>query len=160
MIKPSYKRAGKALAAMLAGAFILIQFIPSSFDRTEPPVTAEPPWNSPETRSTFYTACGDCHSNRTVYPWYSRIAPGSWLIEQDIRKGRKHFNVSEWDRSQRGGEDAAGEVRKGSMPIGPYLLMHPEANFTAEQKLRFAEGLTATFGDGNDEQREQEAEQE
>jgi mono/diheme cytochrome c family protein len=146
MIKPLYKRAGKAVAAVLTGAFILIQFVPSSFDRTAQPVTGEPAWDSPETRTTFYSVCGDCHSNQTVYPWYSRIAPGSWLIEQDIRKGRKHFNVSEWDRSQRGGDDAADEVRKGSMPVGPYLLMHPGANLSAAEKKRFVEGLHKTFG--------------
>jgi hypothetical protein len=109
-------------------------------------------------------ACGDCHSNETVYPWYSKIAPVSLLIEDDIRDGRRHFNISEWDKSARGGDDAAEEVQKGSMPIGLYLLMHSEANLNAAEKTKFVEGLQRTFrassendeGAGNEKQNESE----
>lgn len=146
MLNPRFTRIFRRSAAALAVLFVVIQFIPSSFDRTAPPVTREPLWDAPQTRATFMTACGDCHSNETRYPWYSSIAPGSWLIENDIREGRAHFNVSEWDRSQRGGDEAAEEAQRGSMPIGPYLLLHPEANFNAAQKTAFVEGLRRTFG--------------
>jgi mono/diheme cytochrome c family protein len=146
MIKTSYKKAAVAAGIALGTALIIIQFIPSSVGTANPPVTGEPSWDAPETRATFMTACADCHSNETRYPWYSSIAPASWLIERDIQKGRKHFNISEWDRSQRGGEDAADEVQRGAMPIGPYLLMHPDANLTVQQKQRFVSGLMKTFG--------------
>lgn len=145
MLNPRFTRIIRRSAAALGVLFVVIQFIPSSFDRTAPPVTGEPQWDAPQTRATFMTACGDCHSNESRYPWYSSIAPGSWLIEYDIIEGRRHFNVSEWDRSQRGGEDAPDEVQRGSMPIGPYLLLHPEANFNAAQKTAFVEGLRRTF---------------
>ncbi len=149
MLNPRFTRIIRRSATALGVLLVAIQFIPSSFDRTDPPVTGEPPWDTPQTRTTFMTACGDCHSNETRYPWYSSIAPGSWLIEHDIIEGRRHFNVSQWDRSQRGGDDAPEEVQRGSMPIGPYLLLHPEANFTADQKLRFVDGLRRTFGNGH-----------
>lgn len=157
MIKPRFKQMFKYVGIAIVVLTAVIQFIPSSFDRVNPPVTGEPAWDSPDTRTMFMTACRDCHSNETQYPWYSRIAPASWMIESDIRNGRRHFNISEWDRSQRGGEDAATEVQRGSMPVGPYLLMHPSANFTAEQKIRFVDGLKKTFGGGSGtEEREQE----
>ncbi len=150
MIKPLYKKFFTIVLISAAVLVVAAQFIPSNFSRTNPPVTGEPKWDSPATRATFMKACGDCHSNETAYPWYSRIAPASLLIEKDVRDGRKHFNISEWDRSVRGGDDAAEEVQKGSMPIGPYLLMHPEANLNAAEKRTFVEGLKATFNNSPD----------
>ena len=150
MIKPGFKKAFTIVTLSAGIALVLIQFIPSSFSRTNPPVTCEPAWDSPATRATFMKACGDCHSNESVFPWYSRIAPASWLLEKDIRDGTKHFNISEWDKGTRGGNDAAEEVQKGSMPIGPYLLMHPEANLNAAEKKVFVEGLSATFNSNAD----------
>jgi hypothetical protein len=108
-------------------------------------VKAEPPWESPRTRETFFRACGDCHSNETVWPWYSSIAPGSWLIERDVKEGRAAFNVSEWGRAHNPGEDAAIMVEKGEMPLAPYLLLHPEARLSDAEKAEFMKGLEATF---------------
>ena len=131
---------------MLLIVFLAIQFIPSSFSRENPPITGEPQWNSPETRATFFQACADCHSNETKFPWYSTVAPVSWLIESDVQSGRRHFNISEWDRKKKNGDEAAEEVQRGSMPPGLYLLMHSSANLNAIEKKKFVEGLTATFG--------------
>jgi len=133
---------------------IAIQFIPSSLPHINPPVTGEPKWNSPETRATFFKACADCHSNETVFPWYSNVAPISWLVENDIREGRNHFNISEWDKRTANGDEAAEEVQRGSMPSGLYLLMHADANLNAVDKKRFAEGLTATFGTSHHKRKE------
>lgn len=144
MVNPRYRRLFRLLVAGLLVLFPLLQFIPGP-DRTNPPVTGEPPWDTPETRAMFVTACADCHSNQTVYPWYSTIAPVSWLVAHDVKEGREHFNISTWDRSTRGGEDAAEEVQRGSMPDGLYLLMHGDANFTAAEKKKFVEGLRRTF---------------
>ncbi len=146
MIKPQYKKLFRFVLIVFFVGFITIQFIPSSFSRINPPVTGEPKWDSPETRTTFLKTCADCHSNESRFPWYSSIAPVSWLIENDIRKGRKHFNVSEWNISERGGEKTTEEVQRGAMPIGPYLLMHPESNLTIAEKKKFLEGLMKTFG--------------
>jgi hypothetical protein len=134
--------------------FIVIQFIPLSLTHKNQPVTGEPQWNSPETRSTFFKACADCHSNETVFPWYSTIAPVSWLVESDISEGRKHFNISEWNQHNENGEKAAEEVQRGSMPSGLYLLMHSDANLNTADKKRFVEGLTATFGTSRHKQNE------
>lgn len=142
----------KIIAALLIAGIILfvsIQFIPSSLSHHNPPVTGEPQWNSAETRATFFKACADCHSNETRFPWYSTVAPVSWLVDDDVQSGRKHFNISEWDQRRWNGDEAAEEVRHGSMPPGLFLLMHPDANLKAAEKKKFIEGLTSTFGESD-----------
>ena len=76
---------------------LLIQVIPYGHDHTNPPVVNEPNWDSPQTREITKRACFDCHSNETVWPWYSNIAPVSWLVYRDVSDGREHLNFSEWD---------------------------------------------------------------
>lgn len=145
MINAKFKKIFYLALLFLFLIMIGIQFIPVSNEKTNPPITGEPTWNSPQTRSIFVKACADCHSNETSWPWYSNIAPASWIVSNDVRTGRKHFNVSEWDRSQRGGEKVIKEVQRGAMPIGLYLLMHPESNLQPDEKKKFLEGLRATF---------------
>lgn len=122
---------------------ILIQFIP--VDRTNPPVVREPNWDSPKTRAYAVRACFDCHSNETKWPAYSYIAPISWLVADDVKEGRKDFNMSDWKPGK--GDEAAKEVRKGDMPMWQYTLMHSEAKLTDAEKQEFIAGLIATFGE-------------
>ena len=80
-------------------------------------------------------ACRDCHSNDTTWPWYSGVAPVSWLVIDHVRSGRRHFNYSEWTRyeSEKARKilhDICEETRDGSMPIGSYLLAHREARLS------------------------------
>ena len=75
------------------GVLLIIQFVPYGRDHTNPPVIAEPAWDSPQTRALFFRACADCHSNETTWPWYSTIAPASWLITRDVMEGRATFNT-------------------------------------------------------------------
>ena len=96
MIKPLFKKIALILLIVLSLVFIVIQFFPSNIPHANPPVTGEPTWNSPETHAAFFKACADCHSNETRWPWYGNVAPVSWLVENDVRSGRKHFNISEW----------------------------------------------------------------
>ncbi|MCS6845673.1 MAG: heme-binding domain-containing protein [Caldilineales bacterium] len=134
-----------AALALLLGGFLLIQLVPYGRDHTNPPVVQEPAWDSPTTRALTMRACGDCHSNETVWPWYSHIAPVSWLVYRDTVEGRHHFNVSEWN-NPRGGEDAAETVIKGEMPPAIYLLAHPEARLSPAERDQLIAGLLATFG--------------
>lgn len=124
-----------------------IQLVPYGRDHTNPPVTGEPNWDSPRTRELFYRACADCHSNETVWPWYSNIAPLSWLIQRDVEVGRSEFNISTWNQ---GGEDEGGEaaetVLEGSMPPAIYSLFRPAARLSPQEKEQLAQGLAATFG--------------
>jgi hypothetical protein len=80
----------------LVGIFILIQFIPVSHDNPE--VTQEVQWVSTETRALAQSACFDCHSNETIWPWYSYVAPASWFLIHHVEDGRRRLNFSEWDQ--------------------------------------------------------------
>ncbi len=133
------------------GIGIAIQFVPYGHDHENPPVVAEPQWDSPQTRETFMRACGDCHSNETKWPWYSNIAPISWFVTHHVEEGREHFNVSMWGHQKKNkGDEAAEEVREGDMPLKSYLILHPEARLSKEEKARFIEGLIRTFGEEKD----------
>jgi hypothetical protein len=116
-----------------------IQFVPYGRDHTNPPVTQEPRWNSGETRQLAVRACYDCHSNETVWPWYSHVAPVSWLVQRDVDRGRKKMNFSEWDRPQDEGDDSARKVRKGSMPPWYY----PWAQLSSAERSALIEELEA-----------------
>jgi mono/diheme cytochrome c family protein len=130
------------LAALLAG-FLVIQLVPYGRNHDNPPVVAEPTWDSAQTRELAVRACFDCHSNETVWPWYSNVAPISWLVQRDVDEGREDLNYSEWNRPQEAGESAE-TVREGSMPPRSYLLTHPEARLTDAELATLAAGLAAT----------------
>ncbi len=87
----------KALIILIV-ILVAIQFIP--VDKTNPPVTAELD-AAMEIISVFKRSCYDCHSNETVWPWYSSIAPVSWLVTADVKEARKHLNFSEWGNLSR-----------------------------------------------------------
>jgi cytochrome c551/c552 len=130
--------------------FALIQLIPTGVSYTDPPVVAEPNWVSSQTRALAQRACFDCHSNETVWPWYSRVAPVSWLVAKDVNEGRQKQNFSDWDPAalSRGGKDPADEIireiQNGSMPPWYYTLLHPTASLSAEEKQQLINGFKAT----------------
>ena len=127
---------------------MLIQAVPYGRDHTNPPVLKEPAWDSPQTRAFAVDACFDCHSNQTKWPWYTNIAPVSWLTESDVRSGRSSLNFSEWNRPQDTGiGDIVEAVQGGSMPPTYYAWMpnHPGAKLSKSEKAAFIRGLEATF---------------
>jgi hypothetical protein len=132
--------------AVLLGGFLAIQLVPYGRDHDNPPVTAEPSWDSALTRDLTVRACYDCHSNETVWPWYSAVAPASWIVQWDVDTARSHFNVSEWGRDENHGEEAADMVRSGEMPPWYYLAAHPEAWLTEKEWESLASGLETTLG--------------
>jgi hypothetical protein len=108
--------------------------------RTNPPtdparmLTAHLPVTS-GANAVLTRACRDCHSNETTWPWYSNVAPFSWLVIDHVRSGRRHFNYSEWgtyksEKRRKLLHDICEEVRDGSMPIGSYTLVHRDARLS------------------------------
>lgn len=114
-----------ALAVVAAG----IQLIP--VDRSNPP--AEGPLQaSPPVLSVLEKSCQDCHSNRTVWPWYAHVAPVSWLLARDVHEGRRHLNFSNWQtysprKQAKLLEEIWEEVDEGEMPLGIYVALHGDA---------------------------------
>ena len=148
-----FRRLILILLAVLAAAFLLIQIVPYGRAHNNPPVVAEPSWDSPQTRELAQRACFDCHSNETNYPWYANVAPVSWLLERHIVEGREHLNFSDWNQSHEGHDDEGHEaeemgevVLEGEMPTRDYLLLHPQAKLTDAERAALADGLAATAG--------------
>jgi hypothetical protein len=135
-----------ASALALVCLCAVVELLPIGRNHSNPPVSAEPQWDSPRTRELARRACFDCHSNETVWPWYSNIAPVSWSVQHHVDEGRAILNFSEWDRPQEEAHEAAEKVAEGEMPIGQYLLMHPEAKLSAQEKADLIAGLQATLG--------------
>jgi cytochrome c551/c552 len=156
------------LAVIGAIGFIAIQFVP--VDKTNPPVVNEPRWDSPQTQALAERACYDCHSNQTKWPWYSNVAPVSWVLAHNVKEGRAELNFSEWGLNNGSGGEVRGEneeaeehedgegregvevdeivetVQEGEMPPQDYVIMHPEANLTNAEIQALIAGLEATFG--------------
>jgi hypothetical protein len=131
-----------AVVALLA----LIQAVPYGRSHSNPPVTAEPKWNSAETRALAVRACFDCHSNQTKWRWYANIAPVSWLVQRDVDGGRGTLNFSEWNRSQDvSAGDLAEAIRGGGMPPWFYVLLHSRSKLSRAEKDALIQGLDATF---------------
>ena len=111
-----------------------IQLIP--VNRTNPPVTGE--IEAPqEVMAILHRSCFDCHSNETKWPWYSYVAPASWLVAKDVRDGRRHINFSEWrdynSKQKKHKQEECGEmVAIGEMPLWFYLPLHSESNLSEE----------------------------
>ncbi len=127
---------------------VAIEFIPYGRDHTNPQVVQEPKWDTPKTRTLFMRACADCHSNETKWPWYSNVAPVSWLVQHDVDEGREHFNISNWLHQKKNkGDESAQELREGEMPPLVYLPAHPEARLSATEKKELVQGLVNTFGE-------------
>ena len=82
--------------------------------------------------ATLARSCDDCHSNRTVWPWYSGVAPASWLVVSDVNHGRKQLNFSSWaaygaSDQRKYLSEICKEMTEGEMPGLPYVLLHPRA---------------------------------
>lgn len=137
----------------LVFGLVVMQVIPVG-SRVNPPVVVEPNWDSLQTRALAQRACFDCHSNETVWPWYSYVAPISWMVVKDVNEGRRVFNFSEWTAEQQRAsqpEEAVELVSKNFMPLPYYILLHPEANLTNLEKGQLVNGLIATLAQSGEE---------
>ena len=137
------KKVLKIVVIVLALAFIAIQFVRPN--RTNPPEdqaqTMEASMTIPEdVRMILGRSCSDCHSNRTVYPWYSNVSPFSWFLDNHIREGRGELNVSEWNTYEtrkkiRKLDKICQEVEDGEMPLPSYLWIHWDAKMKPSDVL-------------------------
>lgn len=137
----------------LAAVLILAQIVQPN--RTNPPVFPSRSLSAhvavPQgVHSSLMRGCGDCHSNQTRWPWYSHIAPYSWVITDDVNQGRRHLNFDDWE-AQEGPKQAndhlgeiCKEIRQNGMPPFSYRLLHPEAKLKPEEITSIC-GWSQTF---------------
>jgi hypothetical protein len=147
----------------LAVIFIGIQFVPNEL----PPAESTNPGDivlnglaSEEISTMLKTSCYSCHSNETVYPWYSYVAPSSWLVAKDVREGREELNFSIWQEYDMMDklkvlDDIAIEVKEGRMPMGIYTLIHTHAKLDDAQRAKivtWAEEMMDVVAEEEDEE--------
>ncbi|HET9359251.1 MAG TPA: heme-binding domain-containing protein [Vicinamibacterales bacterium] len=88
-------------------------------------------------------ACRNCHSNDTTWPWYSYVAPASWLVVAHVNQGREHMNLSQWPDQPEDAADLLGtlceEVREGRMPVPSYTWVHGEARLSDAERTRLCD---------------------
>ncbi|MEO8794438.1 MAG: heme-binding domain-containing protein [Daejeonella sp.] len=134
-------RTQKILLAIVA-VIVIIQFI-----RPEKNISAEPGpndifahHNAPDSlKQLIQTACYDCHSNNTKYPWYANIQPVAWWLSDHVKDGKKHLNFSEFatytaKKAEKKLEEVGDEVKEGEMPLESYTFIHKDADLNDAQR--------------------------
>lgn len=132
----------KIAVLILVVFLIAIQFIQPK--RTNPPTRPSRALSahvhvSEEVEALLRRACGDCHSNQTVWPWYSRIAPISWVVIDDVNQGRRHMNFDDWEAQQSSKQandhliDICKEVKAKGMPPFSYRIVHRDSQLKTQE---------------------------
>ena len=93
----------------------------------------------PDVAAVFNRACSNCHSNNTTWPWYSQVAPVSWMLASHVKEGRGELNIDQWTdytqkRKSRKLDAICKEVKEGGMPLSSYLWIHHDARLSDADK--------------------------
>ena len=149
----------RAIAGLVVSSLLLAWIVASAFvhslphevsDRASAPLL--PGANiSPSVAGVLAHACVNCHSEKTQWPWYSRVAPVSWLVENDVKHAREHLNLSRWDGLQEVDQRMlltaiATVIENHEMPPHRYVVLHPEAKLSADDAVRVIEWTRAERG--------------
>jgi hypothetical protein len=132
----------KIIAVVLLVAFVGIQFVPTARNQSNVvPKTDFMLVNSvpDHIKSKLQTSCYDCHSNNTQYPWYNKVQPIAWFLEDHIKKGKAELNFNEWDslsnrRKKSKLRSIIKQIENDEMPLDSYTLIHREASFSEAEK--------------------------
>jgi hypothetical protein len=132
----------KKILLALVVVFIIIQFIQPAQNKSEQvlPTDLTKTFHVPENvHAMLLSACYDCHSNNTNYPWYSKIQPFGWMLANHISKGKAEVNFSDFGiyskrRQVSKMNGIANSVKEGSMPLSSYTMMHKEARLSQDEK--------------------------
>jgi hypothetical protein len=132
----SFRKGAKLAALILGAGFLLSQTI--RIEKSNPPVLSEIAAD-PSVKPLLRRACFNCHSNETVWPWYSDVAPASWLVGSDVKEARQHLNFSEWgtypaEKQHFKLMGIADELRDGGMPPWYYSAVHPASRLTGAER--------------------------
>jgi len=125
----------KIITWSVLGLFVVIQLIPSDLPENQPLEGYDffTAYGVPaDMAEMIRTSCYDCHSQEVNYPWYAYVAPSSWLVSRDVKKGRGNLDFSRWGELSKKDQlkivdDIGEEVKDGAMPLPIYVFMHPAA---------------------------------
>jgi len=140
MLKKVLLLGGGAIVAL----FLLIQLVPYGRAHDNPPVTKAAAL-PPAAQKIMTTSCGDCHSNLSTWPWYSNVAPASWLVQKDVDEGRDALNFSEWDKPQPALDEIIEKIQSGEMPPTKYTIIHGDAKLNSAQKATLVSGMRKLY---------------
>lgn len=156
ILPPSVLRKLGPAAGVVSFGFPLLWLLASVFVHVlphEPPDRVAAPLFrgaeiTPAVAGVFTQACANCHSEKTTWPWYSRVAPVSWLVETDVKRARAHLNLSRWDSLDETERRLrltaiATVIENREMPPHKYVVLHPEARLSAEASARVIEWTRA-----------------
>ena len=132
-------------------AFIVIQFFPTTLNErdTVPQSDFMVENQVPATiKNRLQVSCYDCHSNNTDYPWYSKIQPSAWYLEDHIQEGKDELNFNEWatysDRRKNSKlRSIISQIEEDKMPLDSYILIHRDAILSDEDKTLIVDFITA-----------------
>ncbi len=133
----------------LAAALLVIQLVPARVTNLPSKDALPAP---PEVQQTLRRSCYDCHSNQMRWPWFSRIAPLSWLVAHDVELGRKEINFSEWDEyypatRRRKLQWMQRSLHTEAMPPWPYRLMHPSSALSQHDRDQLDRWIATELAD-------------
>ena len=140
----------KKMAIILLLVFVGIQFIPRTLnqDGIVPISDFMVSYEVPEQiEDKIIISCYDCHSNNTTYPWYNKVQPVAWLLENHVNKGKADLNFSEWNnysnRRKKGKiKSIISQIESNEMPMYSYTLIHSDAKFSKKEKKEVIEWIT------------------
>ncbi|EIJ39343.1 hypothetical protein JoomaDRAFT_2358 [Galbibacter orientalis DSM 19592] len=140
----------KTIAWILLIAFVGIQFFPTDRNQNEAVYVSDfmrvnnvPP----VIQNKIEVSCYDCHSNNTKYPWYNRIQPAAWFLEDHIKEGKDELNFNEWDdysdrRKNSKLRSIISQIEDDEMPLDSYTLIHRDAKFSESEKKEIIKYMT------------------
>lgn len=141
------KKSIRIVLLVVLGVFVVMQFF--RIDKSHPEIAArhdfikqtKPP---KDIEKILRSACYDCHSYETEYPWYAEVAPVSWWLDDHIKEGREHLNFSEWGKFKKKLKnhklhECAEETEEQKMPLSSYTLTHGDAKLSTDQRKKLAE---------------------
>jgi len=144
----------KIIALILLVVFVGIQFIPIERNQSDlvPKTDFLTVNNTPDNiGKLLQVACYDCHSNNTAYPWYNKVQPIAWFLEDHIKEGKKELNFSEWDeysnrRKNSKLKSIISQIRDDKMPLFSYTLLHRDAVYSDSEKEEVINYMKAIKG--------------
>ncbi|MCP4052732.1 MAG: heme-binding domain-containing protein [Mesoflavibacter sp.] len=140
----------KIIAVVLLVAFVGIQFIPTTRNQSDsvPDTDFMLVHNVPATiQNKLQVSCYDCHSNNTQYPWYNKVQPVAWFLEDHIKEGKAELNFNEWDslsnrRKKSKLRSIIKQIESDEMPLNSYTLIHKEAKFSESEATEIINWIT------------------